>query len=50
LKQHGNEWRREYQCCGHLELSNIQQMTAPFAFGPVSDLIMILQVAEKRMR
>src|SRR5688572_24214834 len=49
LKQHRNERRTQDQGSGDLEPSQTQQMTAPFSFGAVANLIVILQVAKKRV-
>src|SRR6266436_5523181 len=49
LKQHRNKWRRHDQGRGDFEASKAHQMTAALALGAIADLIVVLQIAEKRM-
>ena len=49
LKKHRNEWRGHDQRRGDFQASNTHQMTAALALGTVADLIVILQIPQKRM-
>ena len=49
LKKHRNEWRRHDQRRRNFETPKTHQMTAAFALGAIADLIVVLQITQKRI-